>query len=201
MENNISFKHWGKHIEYRGYQYYQWYISGDSLSPILFCVALIPLSKLLNNTGYGYKTYDNTINHLFYINDLKLFVKNDQQLQRLLNIVKQFSADIRMEFGLDKCTKATFFDGKLMKAKNMTLDTATVVKDLEPEESYKYLGVTEGDRTQHSFMREKHQKECFRRVRSILRSESNAHNRIDATNSLALLVVTHSFIVINWSLT
>ena len=28
---------------------------GDSLSTILFCVALTPLSKLLNNTGYGIK--------------------------------------------------------------------------------------------------------------------------------------------------
>ena len=154
MENNISFKHWGKHIEYRGYQYYQWYISGDSLSPILFCVALIPLSKLLTNTGYGYKIYDYR-NQLFYTDDLKLLVRNDQQIQGLLKIVKQFSADIRMEFGLDKCTKATFFDGKLMKAKNMTLDTATVVKDLEPEESYKYLGVTKGDWIQYSSMREK----------------------------------------------
>ena len=53
---------------------------GDSLSPILFCVTLIPLSKLLNNTGYGYKIYDNIINHLFYMDDLKLFAKNDQQL-------------------------------------------------------------------------------------------------------------------------
>ena len=172
----------------------------DSLSPILF-VPLIPFSILLNNTGYGYKIYNNTINHLFYIDDLKLFAKNDQQLQGLLNIVKQFSDDICMEFELDKCAKATFFRGKLPKAKKFTLNTATVVKDLELEESYKYLGVTEGDRTQHSFMREKNQKECFRRVRSILRSESNAHNRIDATNSLALPVVTHSFIVINWSLT
>ena len=48
---------------------------GNSPSPILFCVALIPLSKLLNNTGYGYKIhdntiiYDNTINHLFYMNE------------------------------------------------------------------------------------------------------------------------------------
>ena len=82
---------------------------GDSLSPILFCVTLIPLSKLLNNTGDGYKIYDNTINHLFYIDNLKLFAKNDQQLQGLLNILKQFSDDIRMEFGLDKCAKATFF--------------------------------------------------------------------------------------------
>ena len=79
-------------------------IQGDSLSPILFCVTLIPLSKLLNNTGYGYKIYDNTKkpsrymitqkNHLVYMVDLKLFAKNDQQLQGLLNIVKQFSNDI-----------------------------------------------------------------------------------------------------------
>ena len=52
----------------------------DSLSPIFFCVTLIPLTKLLNNTGYGYKIYDNIINHLFYMDDLKLFAKNDQQL-------------------------------------------------------------------------------------------------------------------------
>ena len=53
-------------------------------------------------------------------------------------------------------------------------------------------------------MREKIQKECFRGVRSILRSELNACNRIDAINSLpnlALPVVTYSFTIINWSLT
>ena len=127
---------------------------GDSLSPILFCVALIPLSKLYNNTEYGYKIY-NTIDHLFYMDHLKLFAKNDQQLQGLLNIVKQFSDDIRMEFGLDKCAKATFFRGKLLKAKNITLDTATVIKDLEPKKSYKYVGVTKGDGIQHSPMRKK----------------------------------------------
>ena len=111
---------------------------GDSLSPILFCVTLIPLSKLHNNAGYGYKIYNNTINHLFYTDGLKLFAKNDQQLQDLLNIVKQFSDDIRMEFGPDKCAKATFFCGMLLKAKNITLDTITIIKDLEPEENYKY---------------------------------------------------------------
>ena len=57
----------------------------DSLSSILFCVALIPLNKLLNNTGYDHKIYDNTLNHLFYMDDLILFAKDDQQLQSLLN--------------------------------------------------------------------------------------------------------------------
>ena len=174
---------------------------GDSFSPILFCVTLIPLSKLLNNTGYRYKIYDNTINHLFYMDDLKLFARSDQQLQGLLNIVKHFSDDIRMEFGLDKYVKATFFRGKLVKAKNITLDTTTVITDLDPVESYKYLWVTEGDGIQHSSIRKNIRKECFRRVRSVLRSELNARNRIDAINSLALPVVTYSFTIINCSFT
>ena len=105
-----------------------------------------------------------------------------------------------MEFGLDKCAKATFFRGKLLKAKNITLDTTTDIKDLKPEESYKCLEVTEGDGIQNSSMRKKIRKECFRRVRSILRSELNARNIIDAINSLTLPVVKYSFTVINWSL-
>ena len=88
------------------------------------------------------------------MDDLKLFAKNEQQLQGLINVVKQFSNNIRMEFRLDKCPKATFFGGKLLKAKNIILDTAKVIKDLEPEESYKCLEVTERDGIQHSSMKE-----------------------------------------------
>ena len=60
-----------------------------------------------------------------------------------------------MEFGLDKFAKATFFRGKLLKAKNISLYTAMVIKDLEPRESYKYLAVTEGDSIQDYSVREK----------------------------------------------
>ena len=200
VENNIIFKNWGKHIEWWRYQNNSGIFQGDSLSPILFCVAVIPQSKLLDNARYGYKIYDHTTNHLFYMGDLKLFAKNDQQLQGLLNIVKQFSNYVRMEFGPEKCAKATIFRGKLLKDKNITVDTATVIKDLKPEKSYKYLRVTEGDRIQHSSIREKIRKECFRRVRSFLRRELNARNRIDAISSLALPVVTYSFSITNWSL-
>ena len=50
---------------------------GDSMSPLLFCLALVPLSCELNNTGYGYNIYEEKINHLFYLDDLKLYGKND----------------------------------------------------------------------------------------------------------------------------
>ena len=130
---------------------------------------------------------------------MKPFSKNEQQSQGLLDIVKQFSDDIWMEFGQYKCAKATFVRGKLPKTKNITLDTTTIIKDLEPEESCKYLGVTEGGVIQDSSMR-KNLERMVTLVRLILRIELNARNRIDASNSLALSVVTYSFTIINWSL-
>ena len=48
---------------------------GDSLSPLLFCIALAPLSNLLNSSSYGYKIQEGKLNHLFYMDDLKTYAK------------------------------------------------------------------------------------------------------------------------------
>ena len=78
---------------------------GDSLSPLLFCISLIPLSTELNRTQYGYKVGNQKINHLFYIDDVKLYGKDDSELEGLLKTIKSFSDDIGMEFVLEKCAK------------------------------------------------------------------------------------------------
>jgi len=72
---------------------------GDSLSPLLFCLALAPLSFLLNGSNYRYKVSNANITHLFYMADLKTYAKSDEDQKGLLKIVKGFG-DIRMEFGL-----------------------------------------------------------------------------------------------------
>ena len=167
---------------------------GDSLSPLLFCIALAPLSSLINDSGYGFK-----ISHLFYMDDLKTFAKNDEDQQSILTIVQGFSDDINMEFGLDKCAKATFKRGKLTNTENITLNLDTVIKDLEQDTTYNYLGINEGDGIEHSKMKEKIRKEYYRRVRLVLTSELNAVNRIRTINTLAVPVVTYSFNIINWT--
>ena len=173
---------------------------GDSLSPLLFCLALFPLSKLLNDTQYGYNIFESKINHLFYMDDLKLFGKNDNEIDGLLKTVKTFSDDIGMEFGLDKCAKATFHRGRLVQGESLVIDKSTTIKDLEPDAFYKYLGVNEGDGIQHATMKENIRKEYYRRLRSILKTELNSQNRITAINTLAVPVVTYSFGIINWQL-
>ena len=173
---------------------------GDSLSPLLFCMALMPLSQLLNDTGYGYKIHKQKINHLFYMDDLKLYATNAGELEGLLKTVKAFSDDIGMEFGLDKCAKASFNRGKLVKTENLVIDEDTIIKELDQESTYKYLGVNEGDGVQHAKMKEKIRRECIRRVRLIMKTELNSKNRITAVNTLAIPVVTYSFSIINWNM-
>ena len=76
----------------------------------------------------------------------------------------------------------------------------TIIRDLVQEEFYKYIGVNESDGIQHSQRIEMIMKECYRRVCASLKTELNSANRIEAINTLAIPVVTYSFIIVNWTL-
>ena len=72
---------------------------GNSLSPLLFTMSLNPLSQELQKMGSGYQLDEQTmINHLFYVDDLKLYGTSDNQLTGLINTVKNVLDDIKMEF-------------------------------------------------------------------------------------------------------
>jgi len=63
---------------------------GDSLSPLLFCVCLIPLTEQLNrlNTGYEEPITKTKISHLLYMDDLKLIAKSEEELRKQIQTVK-----------------------------------------------------------------------------------------------------------------
>ena len=61
------------------------------------------------------------------------YAMNDEQLKKLLDIIKIFSDDIKMEFGLDKCAKATFIKGKVTKTSIIVLNQDTAIKELDQE--------------------------------------------------------------------
>ena len=102
-----------------------------------------------------------------------------------------------MKFGLDKWATADFKRGKLAKTTSFVLDEEITIKELQQEDSYKYLGINEAEGIQHAKMKEKIRREYYRIVRLILKSELNAINRIAAINSLAVPVITYSMNVFN----
>ena len=50
------------------------------------------------------------------MDDLKLFAKNEDQINNLVNTVRIFSEDMRMEFGLPKCVVLIMKRGKVVKS-------------------------------------------------------------------------------------
>ena len=168
----------------------------DSLSPLLFCISLIPLSIGLNHAGYGYQIMGKSINHLFYMDDLKLFARNDSELTGLLDTVKHFCDDIGMQFGLDKCAKATFTKGKIVKTENIILDVSNSINEMEHERMYKYLGIQEAEGVASAANEEKVRKKFYRGVKT----ELNARNKIMPVNSLAMPIVIYGFNILYWTM-
>ena len=62
---------------------------GDSFSPLLFVIALLPLTHILKETGMGYQLEKNgaKVNHLFFMGDIKLYGKNDKEIDSLTETV------------------------------------------------------------------------------------------------------------------
>ena len=60
---------------------------GDSLSPLLFMLCMIALTLLLRQTkaGYQFKGRHEEINHLLYMDDLKLHGKDEAQIESLVS--------------------------------------------------------------------------------------------------------------------
>ena len=178
---------------------------GDSLSPLLFCLAIDPLSKLLKKRQEAYnlgkeRKQDpaNNINHLLFMDDLKLYAGSDNDLGQLLEVVHTFSNDIRMEFGLDKCAKCSLRSGKKVQADNIQIELGTEIRDLEEQEPYKYLGIEENDSIEHEKMRGKIGREYIRRVRKICKTQLTNKNKITAINQLAMPALTYGFGIIDW---
>ena len=76
----------------------------DSFSPLLFVIALLPLTHILRDTGMGYHPEKNVakVNHLFFMDDLKLYGKNEKEIGSLIKTVWQCSKDTKMELGILK---------------------------------------------------------------------------------------------------
>jgi hypothetical protein len=86
-------------------------------------------------------------------------------------MVKTFSDDIHMEFGLDKCAKIAFKRGKLAHSQNLVIDFSTEIQELEQGKTYKCLGIEESEGIQHQQMKEGLKQEYIRRLKMILKPE------------------------------
>ena len=175
---------------------------GDSLSPLLFCLSIDPLSRMLNSKDNGYNMNargqePQKVGHLLYMDDLKLYANSEKVLKDQLNTVREFSADITMKFGLDKCAIVAIEKGKFKKSEGIHLQDLSI-KALEEGETYKYLGVEETNKIDHTKMRKLHKEGYVKTLKMILKTKLTTKNKILAINQIAIPKIQYSFGIIDW---
>ena len=175
---------------------------GDSPSGLHFVICLLPLTWLINKANIGYKlsSSNQKISHLMFMDDLKLYAPNDKQLKKLIDTVKHFSDDIKMNFGIDKCNKLTIIRGKVKQSNGAQLNNGEEVKSLNNQQYYKYLGFKEQHRMSPATKAEL-KSEYFTRIKKVLKTELNSKNTIAAINAYAVPALSYGFQIVNWSIT
>ena len=108
-------------------------LQGDSLSPLVFVLALIPLSLILRKAKapYEFSESRDKINHLVFMDDLKLHSRSEKGLDSLAQTIRAFSEDIGVEFGIEKCAMLVMEKGKIVKSVGIELQDGKVIKALQ----------------------------------------------------------------------
>ena len=110
---------------------------GDSLSPSVFVLTLIPLSLILRKAKAAYELSESNerINHYLFMEDLKLHSQSEKGLDSLVQTVRVFCEDIGTEFGIEKCATFVMEKGKIVKSVGIELPDDKVIKSLQEGES------------------------------------------------------------------
>ena len=172
---------------------------GDSLSPLLFCLALNPLSEIIQSTPYGYKFRSGIlVQHLLYMDDLKLYGRNENDLNLLLQTVSIYCEDINMTINLKKSAVLVVSRGKMSHSSGIELGRLGKL-DCIGETPYKYLGILQDFVIQSAEVKGIVLSEYYRRCRKILSSKLCAINKCIAINSYALPVVSYTGGIVKWT--
>ena len=96
---------------------------------------MMRFNHLLRKCTAGYKLSSSQvkINDVIYIDDIKLFAKNEKELETLIHAVKIYNQDIRMEFGIEKCATLIMKRRKWHMTEGMDLPNQEKIRTLEAE--------------------------------------------------------------------
>ena len=142
----------------------------DALSPLLFIIAMMPLNHIHRKctAGYNLGKSQEKINHLIYMDDIKLFAKKEKELETLMHTVRIYNQDIGIEFGIENCAMLVMKSGKRHLTDGMELPNQDKIRTLGEKETYKYLGILKADTIKQVDMKEKNKKEYLRRTGKLL---------------------------------
>ena len=116
---------------------------GDSLSSLLFCLCVSPLSLMLNKSqGFASNYQLHPVTHLMFMDDLKVYEQSSAMLAATLQQVENLSNALGMILGLEKCATANnMVAGKVVTKGSISVASGEVA-EVDYGGSYKHLGLS-----------------------------------------------------------
>ena len=161
------------------------------------CLFLLTMILRRCSSGYRLGSKNTIVNHLLYLDDLKLYGRNRQEIESLVNTVRIFSDDICMEFGFDKCASMSIHRGKIYEQVHPSLGE---IMPLDKGGVYKFSGVFESNVFDTAQMKTLLQQEFFKRYQNVLQTQLNAVNKVKGLNMFAVPVIQYSAALLGWTL-
>ena len=173
---------------------------GDSLSPLLFCLCVAPISDALRKTeGFRANHQAEPVTHLMFVDDLNVYTENKRSLTEVVNMVEEVSGAMGMELGLRKCALAHLVPGRKVMDGGLKMETGKEIKELEEGEVYCYLGVAQRFGADMAKTKRQVEKEYITRTREVLRSEIGVRKKVEAQNVWGVGVLRYSLGTSDWA--
>ena len=98
-------------------------LKGNALLTLLFIIVIMLLNHILRKCTARYKLskLPEKLNHLMYMDDIKMFAQNEKELETLIHALGIYSQNIGIEFGFEKCAMLVMKSSKRRLTDRMEL--------------------------------------------------------------------------------
>ena len=132
------------------------------------------------------------------MDDLKLYGKNEKEIDSLIKTKWQCSEDIKMEFGILKCAMVSLQRGRKTRWEGIQLPNGEEIGEAGAR-GYKYLGILELDKIMCDEMKRKVKEVYQKRVTLLMKTHLNGKNLFEALNTWAISVIGYSAAFLDWT--
>ena len=174
----------------------------DSLFPRLFTLCLNPVSwKLRSTEGYRLsRPVGSKVTNLLYIDDLKVFAASQAKLDRVLKMTKE-AMDIGLQWNPKKSNVLNVRRGVPVDVPEGFKSGETVIDSLKEDTTYRFLGAPERLLQEEKLALQRATKTYLQRLSVIWSSPLSDTNRVQASNQLAMPVLSYFMWSQHWCLT
>ncbi|KAK6026014.1 hypothetical protein OSTOST_08071 [Ostertagia ostertagi] len=188
----------GKMVKSRPLAVKKGVMQGDTLSPLLFCIVISPISAKLRNCVTPYRTATGSLtqdsiplemNHQFYMDDLKVYTPKWEDVMLAKESIEKVAGELGLRMNPSKCAISS-----LNASEQLTLTPAMEeIPILGSNSLYKYLGAEQNILVNMEQMWKRVIDKAHSAARRIMLSELTVRQKVNGYNQVVIPKLKYAF--------